>query len=92
MNQLPHSIRPNLTPSTARDTKALARRLEQLLTENAGHRSASAQITALQRMLRERLDDAAWDAYLDLEAAVNARESEDLRMVVRWAYSEGRGG
>lgn len=39
------------------------------------------RILSCQRRLREVASDEAWNAYLDLEAATNARSAKQLRLL-----------
>ena len=48
------------------------------------------RIIELQERLRALVDDEGWRAYLDAEAASNARLSAVGLLVARWAYREGR--
>lgn len=85
--------RPRLPPLTfdiVQDEEALERATDEVLLAVPELRRLSARIRRAQEALRSVVDDDGFEAYLRLEQTVNARFSEAVMIVVRWAFAAGR--
>lgn len=83
---------PKLSTGDVRDDGRLADAIYRLLKAQPDRAAASRKVQRAQRRLRKLVDDAAWDAYLSVEEAVNERADAQLHLVARWAFAEGRSG
>lgn len=81
---------PTLTSEILDDRERFADAISQVIKGDRRLRRHTIEILKRQRELREVVDDAQWRVYLFLEKAVNARASEELLVVTRWAFNEGR--
>lgn len=81
---------PNLTPEVVADEGATVAQIDRLLRRNPQHRKHVRAILKAQEALHRVLSDREWQVYLTLEAAVNARFSDALLAVARWAFEQGR--
>lgn len=81
--------RPPLTPAVLADRTALGDALDALLQADPTWRRQTRAVLKAQEQLRAVLDDEQWAMYLDVEAAANARLTEALITIARWAFEEG---
>ena len=57
--------------------------IDDALARSAKLRRISKRIRRAQQVLRGLCDDPAWDAYLKIEEATNARAYKELRLVLK---------
>lgn len=82
--------RPTLTPAIVTDDAALTMAIEALLKSSASYRRQTRRVLGRQWELRVAIDDEdAWQAFLVVEAAVNARATDAMHTLVKWAFNEG---
>lgn len=62
---------------------ALDRAIDAALARSKELPRFNRQVIAAQRALRRTASPAAWQAYLKIEEAVNAREGERMRVIAR---------
>jgi hypothetical protein len=78
-----------LTPKIVADDEQLAQAIDAVTIRMKTHRRARRKIVRAQDELHRLVDDSAWKAYLKLEQAVNERDSDEVDVLVRWAFRAG---
>ena len=85
--------RVKLTPKKLRDPDALGDAIDRVIGSSRKSRKLSKKVRRAQLGLQTVLGcgaDDAWQTYLRVEEAVNARTLWEGERLVRWAFREGR--
>jgi hypothetical protein len=85
---MPSSI-PTLTPTIISSDDLLAHAVDDLVHHDRSASAVQVEVLRLQADLRELVGPDGWAAYLQVEAAVNAKWSELALVLVRWAFEQG---
>ena len=72
------------------DDQSLAEAIERLLLEDRRYVRLSAELRRLQEALKGHCDDAAWRAYLEVEAKANERMAWVTDLIARLAFEQGQ--
>jgi hypothetical protein len=82
--------RVKLTSKVLKDEDALGDAIDRVIGSSKKNRKLSKKVRRAQRRLRRAVDDRAWQLYMALEEAVNARALLQDDLLIRWAFREGR--
>ncbi len=82
--------RVKLTSKKLTDEDALGDVIDQVIGSSKKSRTLTRRVLRAQRRLRRAVGDRAWQLYLALEEAVNARTLWEGDLLVGWAFHEGR--
>jgi hypothetical protein len=87
---VPKSPRPFLTPELFDDRSRLADEIYAWLLARQGASKQSRTVLRAQAALRRVLNNEQWRLFLVAEAAITARDDDQILAVVRWAFQQGR--
>jgi hypothetical protein len=82
--------RVKLTPKKLKDEDALGDAIDRVIGSSKKSRTLTRRVLRAQRRLRRAVGDRAWQLYMALEEAVNARTLWEGDRLVGWAFCEGR--
>jgi hypothetical protein len=82
--------RVKLTSKKLTDEDALGDAIDRVIGSSKKSRTLTRRVLRAQRRLRRAVGDRAWQLYMALEEAVNARALLQDDLLIRWAFREGR--
>lgn len=80
---------PCLTPEIMADDDALALAVEELLLGTRVIRKLTRRVRRAADRLQRVVNRRAWARYMLLEEVVNNRASQEVELLIRWAYEAG---
>jgi hypothetical protein len=81
---------PCLTPEIMADDDALALAIQDVLLASRTMRKLTRRVRRAADRLQRVMNRKAWARYMVLEERVNDRTSQEVELLVRWAYQAGR--
>lgn len=81
---------PTLNPAILRDSASLGEAIDSLVRDDRRMQLHVREILHRQRELQKVANDEAWEAYLFLETAVNARDAALMDRIAKWGFEQGR--
>jgi len=72
------------------DDDALAVAVNELLLGSKSIRRLSKRVLRAQDRLQKAVDRRAWKRYLRLEVIGNDRTSQEMDLIIRWAFEAGK--
>jgi hypothetical protein len=79
-----------LTPEIMADDNALALAIQEMLLGSRAMRKLSRRVRRAADRLHRVVNRKAWAKYMVLEEVVNDRATQEVELLVRWAYEAGR--
>jgi len=81
---------PCLTPEIVADDDALALAIQDMLLGSRAMRKLTKMVRRAQDRLQRVVNRKAWAKYMVLEEHVNDRASQEVDVLVRWAFEAGK--
>jgi hypothetical protein len=79
-----------LTPEIMADDNALALAIQEMLLGSRAMRKLTKMVRRAQDRLQRVVNRKAWARYMVLEEHVNDRASQEVELLIRWAYEAGK--
>jgi hypothetical protein len=81
---------PRLDPEIIANPLTLGCVIDEALRNDRQLQRHAREILDRQRRLQSLCDEPAWEGYLYVEEATNARSVELVQQVIGWAFEQGR--
>jgi hypothetical protein len=81
---------PCLTPEIVADDDTLALAIQDMILGSRAMRKLTRRVRRAQDRLQRMVHRKAWARYMILEEVVNDRASQEVELLVRWAYEAGK--
>ncbi|MGH7295919.1 MAG: hypothetical protein ACRELB_13335 [Polyangiaceae bacterium] len=81
---------PCLTPEIVADDDALALAIQDRLLGSGAMRRLTRRVRRAQDRLQRVVNREAWARYMVLEEHVNDRSSQEVDLLIRWAFEAGK--